>query len=805
MSEEDANRSFSWRIERKLISDDLDGDIIDFPDLSSIEIINEDSLISPHSVSLQSKEMDLTESIFEGNVTILFTHDKPNMFGKVQYVFTPFEEDSDDSILGESWSVTIDLNNDNSDPIDINVDGSSLPEGYTQDGSLIEKVHQEVSDGVFVWDFNILDPDIHPSVDLQPDNPKNREGAYIRYSLSGPDSEFFNEPDGNGIFTFKQIPDFEIKRDDNGDNIYEVTVTVRDNPDGNLPSQQAFGVRVINLNEPPLLVSGDGNYSRVIRTREDQSWNSSLNKLVSGNTVTIAGEVFYALQAYDPDGQLPSEIEPNQGTDEVEWIAPGEFGVNGSSAIYESDPLPQLIYTPGTDFAGEEVFELKINEKGTSPTDENSTSIVSFRAIVEPQSDPPFVESVSGLGLFFDGLGKTTFDIPIEEHLSGEIAVLLTFNEITDVNETFESVNLTDGFTNFELDVDPDNPDNPLVRKLTLLRDATELDYENPTMRKLTASLLVKERGENGSPTNKLIFNFNLTPLDEPPVLFEPVWGLGMESKKVREEQTFIATLQAVDPDDSNSTLTWVLSNTSENANYQFNNGSAEISSKNPVDLEFKSPPSYESGNDYNVTIFVYDTSDQTGQANELKFDFSLENINEPPKLRANEDGEIPSFIQLSIEEGKLSGDPIFWDFNQYFVDEDNDSITFSRVPISDDDHIKFRISSGILSFSELRFSDSELFPIDHSGHHYDFTVSARNPASLYDLEVPVKITLISVNEPPEVKRSTDGRLLSSYDPSLTEKVIIDIIEDSDEQTFDFSDLNLSLTILKGHRILISP
>ena len=37
--------------------------------------------------------------------------------------------------------------------------------------------------------------------------------------------------------------------DDNGDNIYEVTVTVRDNPDGNLPSQQAFGVRVINLNE----------------------------------------------------------------------------------------------------------------------------------------------------------------------------------------------------------------------------------------------------------------------------------------------------------------------------------------------------------------------------------------------------------------------------------------------------------------------------------------------------------------------------------------------------------------------------
>ena len=68
------------------------------------------------------------------------------------------------------------------------------------------------------------------------------------------------------------------------------------------------------------------------------------------------------------------------------------------------------------------------------------------------------------MGLFFDGLGKTTLDIPIEEHLSGEIAVLLTFNEITDVNETFESVNLTDGFTNFELDVDPDNPDNPLVR-----------------------------------------------------------------------------------------------------------------------------------------------------------------------------------------------------------------------------------------------------------------------------------------------------------------------------------------------------
>ncbi len=796
LREEDNDGSFYWRVERILDpGSDLDGDVENFPDLSTITIDNGSG--DPYEVLLkdtaivQSHESSVS---FEDDVTIKFVHDKPDLFGKVQYLFTPYELNSEEEpILGETWKVTIDLQNDDADHISLSIDFDALPDGSSSSGSLIVKEHQEVADGVLVWDFNTTDPDSHPSGDLRPDNSKSRPGAKIIYSLTGPDAEFFNLPDSNGIFTFKKVPDFENKRDDNRDNAYEVTVRARDGGEGGkeTDTSQSFKVQVVNLEEPPLLVSGDGNYSRVIRTREDESWDSSVKYLESGNTVSIGGQLYYALQAYDPDGSIPSLEEPNQGTSEVEWIAPGAFGANGSTVVYESSPLPRIIYTPGIDFAGEEIFEMLINEVGSSPTDGNSTTSVYFTAIVEPQPDPPFVQFVTGMGQNFDGVGVSTFEVPIPEHPAGEVALILTFNEITDVNETFESVILEDGSANFELTLDPDNPNNSLVRKLTLLRSRDELDYENPTMRTLTATLLVRERGDNGAPTNKLFFNFNLVPEDEPPVLFDPVWGVSLLDNEVREEQTFIARLQAADPEDSNATLTWVLPNTNQNTKYQFSNGSSIASSKNPVLLEFKSPQSYETQKEYNATIYVYDTPDQTGQSNQLDLAFSLVDVNEPPKLKEI-DGEIPDSINLQILEGEVT-DVVKWNLYEYFVDEDGDAINFSRVPVSDEDYGMFIISSGLLSFSKPQYSDAELFSPDHIGAHYKLTVSGSNTGSLDNLEVQVNVRLLEFDEPPEVKRTTDGRLLSDSDPLANEKITIIVAEDADVASFSFSDLNLSI------------
>jgi hypothetical protein len=80
------------------------------------------------------------------------------------------------------------------------------------------------------------------------------------YSISGgADAALFSIDRATGVLTFRTAPDFESRADANGDNVYEVTVTVTD---GNgATDSQTLRITVTNVNETPKFTETDATLS----------------------------------------------------------------------------------------------------------------------------------------------------------------------------------------------------------------------------------------------------------------------------------------------------------------------------------------------------------------------------------------------------------------------------------------------------------------------------------------------------------------------------------------------------------------
>ncbi len=103
-------------------------------------------------------------------------------------------------------------------------------------------------------------------------------GTVLAYSIAGgADAARFTINASTGALAFAQAPDFEGRGDANLDNVYEVTVQVSD---GSLTDAQAISVRVIDVNEAPVVGFGPLRFS------------------VAENTTTVG-----TISALDPDGQ----------------------------------------------------------------------------------------------------------------------------------------------------------------------------------------------------------------------------------------------------------------------------------------------------------------------------------------------------------------------------------------------------------------------------------------------------------------------------------------------------------------------
>ena len=74
----------------------------------------------------------------------------------------------------------------------------------------------------------------------------------LTYSLSGTDADRFTINPGTGEVRFSAVPDYENPADDDGDNVYDVTVTASD---GECSTDHAVAITVTDENEPPVFDS----------------------------------------------------------------------------------------------------------------------------------------------------------------------------------------------------------------------------------------------------------------------------------------------------------------------------------------------------------------------------------------------------------------------------------------------------------------------------------------------------------------------------------------------------------------------
>ena len=141
------------------------------------------------------------------------------------------------------------------------------------------------------------------------------DGSTLTYQIDGGDdaARFVIDPN-TGQLSFAVNPDYEVPLDANGDNIYNVSVSVSD---GVASASQAFGITVRNVNDAaPIIVSNGGGATAAVTVLE----NSTLVTTVSASDADSPA-VTYRIAG----GADAAFFSINQTTGQLSFVAAPDF------------------------------------------------------------------------------------------------------------------------------------------------------------------------------------------------------------------------------------------------------------------------------------------------------------------------------------------------------------------------------------------------------------------------------------------------------------------------------------------------
>ena len=606
------------------------------------------------------------------------------------------------------------------------------------------------------------------------------------WSLSGTDADDFDIDSAASTVTFKNLPDYEAPTDDNGDNVYLVTVQADDGTSSDLGTFDVM-ITVTGVNEPPD-ISGPESYevaenstavigiysasdpedeqvgqlqlsgadagpfeldAGVLRLVEELDYEDPKD-VGRGNTyvVTIVATAGSLTGTLDVTVTVTNvnEAPTIRGHDQITRPETSSFGC---VARYDASD-PEHDETSWTIPSGLDVEDFRINDSGD------------LCFLTTPDFDAPHDSNLDNVyevtvGLS-DGSLVTTMDVtvtvtPVDEPptISGESNIEFAENG-TETVGTY-SASDPEGEPVSELSLSGDDRDDFDLGASGDLTFKTAPDYEAPTDADQDNVYIVIVSADDGDKTGIRYVVVTVTAENEPPLISgdeEADWGENGTGN--------ITGYTATDPE--GDSFEWSVSGT-DGSLFSIDDGGY---------LSFNDPPDFEAsrGNIYDLTVVATDTE---GNPGELQVKVTVTDVNEPPTVHGRD--------ELTVNENDET-------FSETYTASDPEGVALTFTwSLSGTDGGDFNIDSDT---GELTFGSPPDYerPAD-SNRDNEYLVTVRASDGQYRGTLNVTIAVNDENEAPEFTSSSRSKTSFDFPENRTSPLYTYEANDPERGTITWS------------------
>ena len=638
------------------------------------------------------------------------------------------------------------------------------------------------------------------------------EKRTLTWSVGGVDRNYFTI-DEQGQFSFSETtpPNFERPGDSGGDNVYDITIEVRD--DISNVASLPVTVTVRDVNEPPD-VSGQQGFSFT----ENQSTD-----LVLAAYNAIDPEAPFAVITrwstsgtdggdftIDENGQLRFKNVPN-------YESPADSGrdnvYNFSVRAFDGRLYGYLPVTVTVTDVNEPPTITTVNSSATTLSqDENRTSrLYTYRATdpekrtltwsvgstdsryftIDQQGQFSFSEdSPPNFERPGDSGGDNVYDVTIEvrDDISNVASLPVTVT-VRDVNEPpdvtgqqallFSENHATDSILATYSAIDPEEPSAVITRWSTSGTDSGDFtidengqlrfksvpNYESPADSGRDNVYNFSVRASDGRLYGYLPVTVTVTDINEPPTI-ATVNSSAMSLSQDENRTSRLYTYRATDPE--KRTLTWSVGGVDRN--YFTIDEQGQFSFREDSPPNFERPGDSVGDNVYDITIEVRDDISNTST---LPVTVTVRNVNEPPEVSGQ---------QALLFSENQSTDLVLATYNA--IDPEDPFAVITRWSTSGTDGGDFTIDeNGQLRFKSVPNYES---PADSGRDNvYNFSVRASD-GRLYGY-LPVTVTVTDVNEPPTITTVNSSAMSLSQDENRTSRLYTYRATDPEKSTLTWS------------------
>ena len=540
-------------------------------------------------------------------------------------------------------------------------------------------------------------------------------GMKISYSISGgADSSRFIINQNTGVLTFKTAPDFETPGSTDGDNVYEVEVTVSD---GIKSDSQAIEVSVTNENDnaPIILTSdavsvADGTVTVLTVEVEDADKGIIHSFIIGGTDGSKFRQVDMVNTRTLTFETAPDFEMPNDENEDNKYVV--NIGVtDGKNIVYQTitvtvinvnEHSPEIISANEVSIAENTTAVIMIRA-----TDADVGGNITYSISGGADSSKFHIDQISGALVF-----KTDpdFEMPNSAARNNTYVIEVTASDgendesqtitvtVTDVNEaptitSSATADVEEGTTDV-LTVTAVDPDTDAVITYSVSGGADSSKFSiNPN----TGILTFKDAPDfemSGSANDDNVYEVEVTASDGENEVAQPITVTVTDvneapqitspaTANVPEGTTEVLTVTAIDPD-TDAVITYSVSGGADRSKFMIDQNTGALTFKMTPDFEM--PGSNARSNKYGVEVTASDGENEVAQP----ITVTVTDVNEVPTITSSatadvaegttdvltviaKDPDTDAMITYSVSGGA--------DRSKLMIDQNTGALTFKTIP----------------------------------------------------------------------------------------------------------------------------